>query len=253
MRDEDVAAYLTAAAWADGPISDGERDLVENLLFGLGLERQEARDLLKEWEFKAPAPPDLVSLQDRGQAVALLRALLILSYFDGHFGVDELPYLTKILDKFKISTEEVVQLRLQAHFYLDPEAPDVEVDHGLIEAGLWEQVETVARATKARLRGATEQKVREELKGASHDSLLVTLYRGRCFDRQEATAEFDKRREDLIERHGSMPDDSLLQAQITLATLAKWDRLYAERCASCQLAAPGRKGSLCPRCHEDYR
>jgi hypothetical protein len=252
MKDEDIAAYLTAAAWADGPISDGERDLVENLLFSLGLERDQAKELLRGWEFKAPIPPDLAGLKDRAQGMALLRALLVLSYSDGHFGIEELPYLTKVLDKFKVPTEELVQLRLQAQYYLDPEGLIIVNQPALVEAGRWDDVETDARDAKARLRVAAERKIREELKSANHESLLVMLYRGRSFDCNEARAEFEKRRADLIERHGAMPDDSLLQAQIALASMAKWDRLYADRCASCGLAAPGRKGSLCPRCNEDY-
>lgn len=252
MRNEDVAAYVAAAAWADGPISDDERALVENLLFSLGLERREAAELLRGWEFKAPAPPDLSSLTDRAQGIALLRALLVLSYSDGHFSMDELPYLTKILDKFKVSTDELNQLRLQAQYYLEPEAPPIEVSRPLVDAGRWDAVEAQARESRAELRSATERKIRQELSTASLDSLLVMLYRGRAFDLNEATLEFEKRRGDLIERHGAMHDDRLLQTQIALVTLAKWDRLYADRCASCGLAAPGRKGSLCPRCSEDY-
>lgn len=252
MNNTELAAYLAAAAWADGPMSDSEGDLVENLLYSLGLERAEATELLKEWEFKAPPAPDLASLQEREQGTALLRALLVLSYSDGHFGIEELPYLTKVLDKFKISTSELVQLRLQAQYYLDPEGPIIDSPPQLIEQGRWPEVEQAARESRSRLRAACERKIREELKTASEDSLLVMLYRGRSFDRQEAAAEFEKRRADLAERHGALSDPELLQAQIALVTMAKWDRLYADRCASCGLAAPGRRGSLCPRCNEDY-
>jgi hypothetical protein len=252
MADQDLAAYLASAAWADGPMSDAERDLLENLLFSLGLEREGARERLKAWEFKAPESADLSGLTDRGQAVALLRALLVLSYSDGHFGIEELPYLSKILDKFKISTEELVQLRLQAQFSLDPEAPQVEVDPALVSAERWDAVEEAARTARQALRQEAEGRVKEQLREATLDSLKVMLYRGRAFDLAEAKAEFEKRRGDLIERHGSMYDDGLLQAQLALFTMARWDRLYAERCASCGLAAPGRKGTLCPRCNEDY-
>jgi uncharacterized tellurite resistance protein B-like protein len=253
MEDEHIAAYLAAAAWADGPISDSERALVENLLFNLGLERGEAAELLKQWEFKAPTPPDLSTLTDRAQGIALLRALLVVSYSDGHFGMEELPYLTKVLDKFKVSSEELMQLRLQAQYYLDPEAPNIEVTMDLVQAERWPEVEAQAREERARLRAALEHKMREELMSASLDSLLVMLYRGRSFDVEEARTEFEKRRGDLIERHGAMHDDGLLRAQIMLATLARWDRLYADGCRSCGLAAPGRKGSLCPSCSEDYQ
>lgn len=252
MKDDDIAAYLTAAAWADGPISDTEQDLVGNLLFSLGLEREQARELLESWEFKAPSPPDLASLTDRQQAIALLRALLVLSYSDGHFGLEELPYLTKVLDKFKVSTEELVQLRLQAHYYLDPEAEAIPIPEDLIEAGRWEEIEALAKATKDELRRACERKIREELHTASEDSLLLMLYRGRSFDVAEARTEFEKRRAALVERHGDVSDTELLQSQLVVMTLAKWERLYAERCASCELGAPGRKATLCPRCNEDY-
>lgn len=252
MNNTELAAYLAAAAWADGPMSDTEGDLVENLLYSLGLERAEATELLKAWEFKAPPPPDLGNLKERSQGVALLRALLVLSYSDGHFGIEELPYLTKVLDKFKISTEELVQLRLQAQYYLDPEAPIIMSPQALVEAGRWEEVEVAAREARTQLRASCEAKIRQELKTASEDSLLVMLYRGRSFDPLEARAEFEKRRADLMERHGAKPDSELLQAQIALVTMAKWDRLYSERCASCGLAAPGRRGSVCPRCSEDY-
>lgn len=252
MKDDELAAYLTAAAWADGPISDDERALVETLLFHLGLEREQASDLLEEWEFKAPPAPDLFSLTDRAQAIALLRALLVLSYCDGHFGMDELPYLTKVLDKFKVTSDELSQLRLQAQFYLDPEAEIIVSDPGLVQAGRWDEVEKAAVRNKTELRVAAEQKVAQDLQAANQDSLLLTLYRGRSFDPAEARSEFEKRRSDFAERHGALPDDELLRRQIALVTMAKWDRLYAERCASCGLGAPGRKGSLCPRCNEDY-
>ena len=252
MTDQDTAAYLAAAAWADGPMTDGESALLENLLFSLGLERDAAREKLSSWAYKAPEPPDLSTLQDRTRGIAVLRALLVLSYSDGHFGIEELPYLTKILDKFKVPTEELVQLRLQAQLYLDPEALDVELDPTLTAAGNWEAVEESARAVRVQLRQQTEAKIREQLKEATLDSLLVSLYRGRAFDLAEAKAEFEKRRGDLIERHGSMHDDGLLRAQLLLFTMARWDRLYAERCAACGLAAPGRKGAMCPRCSEDY-
>lgn len=253
MTNHDLAAYLTAAAWADGPITDSERCLVENLLFNLGLERGEANDLLDNWEFKAPSPPSLQSLSDRSQAVALLRALLVVSYSDGHFGMEELPYLTKILDRFKVSTEEMRQLRLQAQYYLDPSSDPVAVPEDLIAGQRWDELAEFARQHQARLRQLQEAKIRQELQAAQRDSLLVMLYRGRSFDIAEAAAEFAKRQEDLRERHGPLPDNELLQAQLTLMTLAKWDRLYAERCSNCQLAAPGRKGDPCPRCQEDYR
>ena len=252
MKNDELAAYLAAAAWADGPMSDSEGDLVENLLFGLGLERAEAAEHLKAWEFKAPPAPGLSNLTDRAQGISLLRALLVLSYSDGHFGIEELPYLTKVLDKFKVSTEELVQLRLQAQYYLDPEGPGLEYPQGLVEAGNWEGLEDAAREARARIRVACERKICEELKTASDDSLLVMLYRGRSFDLAEARAEFEKRRLDLIERHGAMHDNNLLQTQVALVTMAKWDRLYVDRCTSCGLAAPGRRGTVCPRCSEDY-
>jgi uncharacterized tellurite resistance protein B-like protein len=252
VKNEDLAAYLAAAAWADGPMSESECSLVENLLYCLGLERTAAADMLKGWEFKAPTPPDLASLTDRGQGVALLRALLILSYSDGHFGMEELPYLTKILDKFKIPTDELVQLRLQAQFYLEPEAPEIPSTAPGMSVGDWSLVESSARESRSQLRARTEHQVRETLKTASLDSLVLILYRGRSYDLVQAHAEFEKRRADLLDRHGAMHDDRLLQTQITLVTMAKWDRLYSDRCSGCGLAAPGRKGSPCPRCGEDY-
>ncbi len=252
MNHTDLAGYLSAAAWADGPVTDGEQALLENLLFSLGVERDEARALLKAWEFKAPEAPSLTTLSERAQGIALLRALLILSYSDGHFGIEELPYLSKILDRFKVSSEELLQLRLQAQYYLDPEALNVEIDPTLVDANDWEQVETTAKAAKVRLREEAGVKIATELTEADESSLLLILYRGRDFNLAFARAEFEKRRDDLIERHGPKYDSGLLQAQVGLATLAKWDRLYAERCSHCGLAAPGRKGDLCPKCGEDY-
>ncbi len=253
MTKEDIAAYLTAAAWADGPISETESRLVENLLYGLGHERDEAHDRLRLWQYKAPAAPDLASLRDREQAIALLRALLVLSYSDGHFGIEELPYLSKILDKFKVSTEELVQLRLQGRYYLDPEAAALEIPEEYVVGGDWDQVAEAARQERTLMRAEAERRIREELSSATMATLLLILYRGRSYDLKDAEAEFEKRRGDLIERHGARHDEALLQAQIGLLTLAKWDRLYAERCAACGLEAPGLKGSLCPRCKEDYQ
>lgn len=253
MNNSELAAYLSAAAWADGPVTDSEQNLVENLLFSLGLERDEAKGLLKQWEFKAPESPDLSALSDRGQGIGLLRALLILSYSDGHFGIEELPYLSKILDRFKVSSEELMQLRLQARYYLDPETHNVEIDPVLVEGGRWTEVESSAQAVKTRLREEARRRIADELMMADETTLLLSLYRGRDFDPDYARAEFEKRREDLIERHGPKYDSQLLQAQILVMTMAKWDRLYADRCAGCGLNAPGRKGDLCPRCGEEYR
>ncbi len=252
MNHTDLAAYLSAAAWADGPVTDNEQTLVENLLFSMGMERDEAQTVLKTWEFKAPEAPSLATLTDRTQGIALLRSLLILSYSDGHFGIEELPYLSKILDRFKVSSEELVQLRIQAQFYLDPETYVVENDQALVESGAWEQLERLAQAQKVKLREEAGQRVASELTQADETTLLLILYRGRDFDLDTARAEFEKRRDDLIERHGPKYDSGLLQAQVCLTTLAKWDRLYADRCQSCNLTAPGRKGDLCPRCGEDY-
>lgn len=252
MTHDDVAAYLAAAAWADGPITEGESRLVENLLYGLGHDRDEAQEQLAAWRQRAPGAPDLGSLVDRAQAVALLRALLVLSYSDGHFGIEELPFLSKILDKFKVSSAELQQLRLQARYYLDPEAPAVELPEAYILEGDWEKVSEAAAAERALMRKDAERRIREELKTATEESLLLILYRGRSYDVAEARAEFEKRRGDLLERHGACHDDGLLQAQILLLSLGKWDRLYSERCVACGLTAPARKGSLCPRCMEDY-
>ena len=252
MKNFELAAYLSAAAWADGPVTASEQTLVENLLFSLGLERDEAKEFLKAWEFKAPDSPDISGLTERAQAIGLLRALLILSYSDGHFGIEELPYLSKILDKFKVTSVELSQLRLQARYYLDPEAHNIESDPSLIEAGRWEEVEASAQSAKTRLRDEASRRIAEELQSADDASLLLSLYRGRDFDLEQAKAEFEKRRGDLIERHGPKYDSGLLQAQVLLTTMAKWDRLYADRCAGCGLKAPGRKGDLCPRCGEDY-
>ena len=253
MNNSEMAAYLSAAAWADGPVTDSEQALLENLLFSLGVERDEAKELLKQWEFKAPGSPDLSKLTDRAQGVSLLRALLILSYSDNHFGIEELPYLSKILDRFKISSDELVQLRIQAHYYLDPEAHNIPIDQALVNGARWAEVEASAVASKERLREEARDRISEELKSADDTTLLLSLYRGRDFNPEEAKVEFEKRRDDLLERHGPKYDSQLLQAQILVTTLAKWERLYADRCASCALNAPGRKGDLCPRCGEEYR
>ncbi len=252
MNDKDLTSYLAAAAWADGPITGAEQDLAENLLFGLGLERDDAECHFEEWKFKAPPAPDLTSLTDRDQALALLRALLTLSYSDGHFGLEELPYLTRILDKFKVTSEELKQLRLQACYYLDPDAQMVNVPSELVEAGRWDDVEQAASQAKSELRAETENKIRKDLLAASFETLQLVLHRGRSYDLAEAGAEFARRRESMLERFGAMTDEQLLQAQIMLIATAKWERQYQLSCSECDLAAVGRRGDVCPRCGEDY-
>lgn len=248
MDPHQLTAILCTTAWADGPPNPKERMLIADLLFALGLDREEANHQLEQWELSKLAPEPLGPSLNRQVVLDLLRAQLAIAYSDETFSLDELPHLRRTLDAYQVSSQELTELRLQARSFLPPLATTIVVDPGFITSQNWPQVESAAQQNYNIKRDHFLTQTHEDLKDASDDTLLVMLYRGRSFDRDLALQEFAQRREALILRHGALPDRELLLTQLKLYLTASWERAYSPQCGSCQLQAPQLKNTTCYRC-----
>ena len=102
MELQEVVNYLAAAAAADAPIDGRERDLMDHLLQDFGATHSEASKLISALPDPFNLKPTIETLESRDIGLKLLRALLVISYCDGTFDAEELPFLELLVDKFQV-------------------------------------------------------------------------------------------------------------------------------------------------------
>ena len=118
MELQEVVNYLAAAAAADAPIDGRERDLMDHLLQDFGATHSEASKLISALPDPFNLKPTIETLESRDIGLKLLRALLVISYCDGTFDAEELPFLEPLVDKFQVRAEELKRLKQQALYLL---------------------------------------------------------------------------------------------------------------------------------------
>lgn len=249
MTDQILAHYLCAVATSDAPMDGRETDLLHRLLPDFGIDPGSARELVAGYSNQAAS---LDGVESREVGLALLRAALVISYCDGTFDNEELPLLAPLVDKFKISGEELNRAKVQALYYLRLEPRSLELPAHLKEQQQWEAICEAAQAQYRVLRDEFLARVRAELNGADEETCYLALNVGPpSFDTSHARERFQESNPD----HFHMDEE---QAVLTLrdaaerSLMARWESAYKTNCRHCNLEAPGRRRDLCPRCEGEY-
>ena len=252
MDSLEIGQYLIATAWADGELDGREQDKLRRLLVQFDISNDEVKSLMDQWSQTPPPTPSL-ELDDRDEALALLSALLVISYSDGEFSSTELPFLAPLVDKFQVTGDELQQMKLQALYYLRLEPESLTLPHGLIKEGNWPAVEETLQATYQQAFDAHVDKTRAEIDFAEADTLYLAINVGfPSFDTSDSRARFKENQEELSRLHNTTDELTLLKAEAEKHLVERWQSFYLSRCRSCKLEAPGKRRDPCPRCGEEY-
>lgn len=252
MDLKELVHYLGAVAASDGPIDGREKDLMRHLLRDFGASFQEAADLVASLPEPFPGGATLASLQDRQVALNLLRALLVISYCDGCFEREEMPYLTPIVEGFAVSGAELTRQKQQALYYLKLSPPSIPVPAELVSQGQWEAVGRAAKEAYQRLRDDYFNRFQVELKSADEETCYLAMSVGPpSFDISHTKDRFLQSNPDLshLDEEDSL---HLMRDEAERQLRSQWDSAYVDRCNFCFLEAPGKRRDLCPRCQAEY-
>lgn len=248
MIDQTLANYLCAVATSDGPMDGRETDLLHRLLPDFGVDPGDARTLVAG----STGESTLEGIDSRDMGLALLRASLVISYCDGHFDNEELPFLTPIVDKFQVSGAELGEAKLQALYYLRLEPHSLQVPQNLIQQEQWDAVADAAQAQYRVMRGEYLNRVRADLDNAAAETCYLAMNVGPpSFDTSHSKERFQESNPD----HFHMDENQAILALRDAAErslMARWESAYKSNCRHCNLDAPGRRRDLCPRCQGEY-
>ena len=174
MKLIDIANYLAATAAADGPICGREKDLMRHLLKDFGADSQSAEKIVAELSGVVPNSA-LKTPRDASVAVKLLRGLLVISYSDGSFEKEELPYLRHLVDSFNIQAQQLNTLKLQAHYYLGQDPPSISIPTELLTEENWEGACGFAHERYELFRTDFYRKVKDDLLTADTETCYIAM------------------------------------------------------------------------------
>ncbi|HIB67361.1 MAG TPA: hypothetical protein EYO33_20215 [Phycisphaerales bacterium] len=252
MELQEVVNYLAAAAAADAPIDGRERDLMDHLLQDFGATHNEASKLISALPEPFNLTPTIHSLESRENGLKLLRALLVISYCDGTFDAEELPFLEPLVDKFQVRADELRRLKQQALYFLGLRAPSIEIPQELIASGDWDKVCEVAQTQYKNYLRDYQRRFEQELDSADEETCYMALNVGPpTFDTTHARNRFLQGNPDFLHL-----DDAaglqMLRDNAEKRLRDRWEAAYSGRCNFCYLEAPGRRRDPCPRCGKEY-
>lgn len=252
MEISETLNYLAAVAASDGPIDGKERDLMKYLLQDFGADSRQAKDLVKSLSQPFTGTATLDTLQSRDVALKLLRALLVISYCDGSFDQEELPFLAPIVERFSVTGPELSRAKLQALYYLKLDAPSVVIPPELIQAEQWDAVCQLAHQQYDTFRKDFQRRFEQELKTADEETCYLAMAVGPpSFDTEHTKNRFLQSHPDFfhLEENEAL---TLLRDEAERKLRNQWDAAYTSRCNACYLEAPGKRRDLCPRCKAEY-
>ena len=107
ITEQALLKGLVHVIWADGEVTEDERELLGNVLVQLGSSQAQVREVAE----MMVAPPDLGDLKaavpDHGSRLELMKVLLVMAHADGNIDVTELHFLEKMARELDISPEEM--------------------------------------------------------------------------------------------------------------------------------------------------
>lgn len=247
-----IFSYLAAAAISDGPLEGKERELLRLLIRDFGADFGQAQQWVEQAEELAREPVDLASAPSKEQAWKLLRALLVISYCDGSFDPEELPYLSAMVDRFGFSAQDLNRAKQQALYFLRPEFPAVEIPAVLIQSQNWNAVAQAAKQHLDFLRKEYFHRFQSDLSSADEEACYLAMDGGPpSFDTEHAKRRFLQNNPDFF--HADEDEGiKILRDRAEFELRKKWEASYLPRCGSCHLEAPGRRRDPCPRCRKEY-
>ena len=248
----EIRNYLAGAAASDGPIDGKERDLLQHLLRDFGAEYGQARTMVSDITEAPTSPPSLEGLSCRETALKLLRALLVISYCDGSFDPEELPFLTAVVDRFQFSPSELHRAKQQALFFLRHDFPSIRIPQELLAQQDWDRVCQLAQQHYEFYRKEFYKKFQADLDTADEESCYLAMAVGPpTFDTEYTRERFLQSNPDYLH----LDDEealTLLRDQAEAQLRKQWLASYVDRCNSCYLQAPGKRQDPCPRCGAEY-
>ena len=252
MNLDEMITYLGAVAASDGPINGREKDLLRHLAKDFGASHSQADELVAALPEPFQAQVTLGSLQSRETALKLLRAMLVISYSDGSFDQEEVPFLTPVVDRFSITPPELSRIKLQAMYFLRLTPPSIALPQEIVQAENWPEVERVATEQFDLYRKTFFDRFHDEIKDADAETCYLAMAAGPpTFDTEHVENRFLQSHPDFC-----MLDDEaaldFLRDEAEKKMRSQWDAAYTSRCNSCYLEAPGKRRDPCPRCNAEY-
>ena len=252
MQIEAIFSYLAAAALSDGPLEGKERDLLLHLIRDFGASMQQAQEMVRQVESYVDQANNLSELDSKPLAWKVLRALLVISYCDGSFDREEVPFLANLVDRFGFSAAELNRAKQQALYFLRPEFPPVAVPVDAVQAQAWKRVCESAQEHVEYLRQEYFRRFQAELAAADADTCYIAMSVGPpSFDTEHTEGRFLQSNPDFLHA-----DDSealqMLRDHAEFELRKRWEAAYEPHCGSCFLEAPGRRRDPCPRCRREY-
>ncbi len=109
-----ILQALVNMAWADGQVSPEESGLILKAMSEAGAPAEDTEELARLLS-SAPAPVDLnVAELDEEKRLGVMRALLIMSFMDGHVSFAEYAHIEAMQRELGISDEQLDALRAEA-------------------------------------------------------------------------------------------------------------------------------------------
>lgn len=252
MELDELVLYLGAVAAADAPIDGREKDLMRHLLRDFGATQDQAEHLVAALPQPFQANITLNSLQSRDTALKLVRAMLVISYCDGSFDPEEVPFLLPVVDRFSVSPDELSRLKQHAFYFLRLSPPSIVIPPDLISSGNWSEVQKHAREQFELYQETYYQRFHQDLKNADEETCYLAMAFGApSFDTKPTRDRFLESHPDYL----LMEDGSaihFLRDEAEKKLRSQWESFYAGRCNSCYLEAPGKLRDPCPRCQAEY-
>ncbi len=252
MELNEVFNYLAAAAASDGPIDGREKDLLRHLIKDFGATPSQAQQWVSELTVPVQPVPSLETLSDRATALKLVRGLLVVSYCDGSFDQEEVPFLLPLVDRFSITADELTQAKQQALYFLRMDPPSITIPAELIQAEKWDEVCQLAHHQYDVYHKESRQRFHQELQSANRTTCYLAMGIGPpSFDTEHTESRFLQANPDFL-----ILDDTealqLLRDEAEKQLQKQWEAAYVSRCNFCYLEAPGKRRDACPRCQGEY-
>lgn len=122
QRERALLKGLVQVIWADGEVSDEEREMLGGILSELGSSHEEIEEVGR----MMTAPPDISNLRDQipdmESRQEIMKLLLAMSMADGRVDTSEVRFLNKIADHLEIVPETLERLKEQTQQMMQEEA-----------------------------------------------------------------------------------------------------------------------------------
>ena len=113
QRERALLKGLVQVIWADGLVSEEEREMLGGILAGLGSTPEEIEEVARLMQ----APPDLENLReqvpDMESRQEIMKLLVAMSMADGRVDTSELRFLSRLAQHLDISEETLDRLKEQ--------------------------------------------------------------------------------------------------------------------------------------------